>query len=523
MTSAALRAGLLFFLYATAYLALRLLPDGKYAGYFNTVIQAAADVACAVFAFAAARQAEAAWRGFFRAIAIASSALFVANFAWGFVINIFAIDPNTTVESLAYRIPYLLCLTFWTIAWLELVVRHVNRGASVALGVAALLVGGFLAFLLVDYYGPLIVGSAAANPHRVFVFLYVGLEIAALILSTGAAIIEIHPYPTVIAIGYCLLVAADFIFNTNELRDMVPQNSVVEIPWTLAQILVALGLKSQAAALAGGGAAADYSESRIGAQFAIPLLSVTLGAGLLGAVIARSVHPETVALGCYLFSCAVTAIGISALARAHSRALSKGLGQVARLADRGDVVTTHRWDEMLRLFGSGMVLDRVRSLLVRMRTRTMPSGSDPMFPTDEAWATEIPGQVFIAMPYTQPWSDDVAAWLRGVASKMEWLPVRDDDLYERRDIIASLWKGICDSQIVIADLTGRNPNVLYEVGLAHCLGKPVIFTSQNREDVPFDLYTRRVVFYDLRNLGAGTRDLERALAALSKVRSREGP
>jgi CheY-like chemotaxis protein len=43
------------------------------------------------------------------------------------------------------------------------------------------------------------------------------------------------------------------------------------------------------------------------------------------------------------------------------------------------------------------------------------------------------------------------------------------------------------SELVIADITDRNPNVLYELGVRHALGGPVIAISQNKDDIPFDL------------------------------------
>ena len=51
---------------------------------------------------------------------------------------------------------------------------------------------------------------------------------------------------------------------------------------------------------------------------------------------------------------------------------------------------------------------------------------------------------------------------------------------------------------MVADLTGRNPNVFYELGLAHAAMKPVVFTAANIEDVPFDLRHLRVILYDVR-------------------------
>ena len=59
-----------------------------------------------------------------------------------------------------------------------------------------------------------------------------------------------------------------------------------------------------------------------------------------------------------------------------------------------------------------------------------------------------------------------------------------------------IWNGIHSSKIIIAELTGRNPNVLYELGLCHALGKPVIIITQAMEDVPFDLKSLRCIVYN---------------------------
>lgn len=46
-------------------------------------------------------------------------------------------------------------------------------------------------------------------------------------------------------------------------------------------------------------------------------------------------------------------------------------------------------------------------------------------------------------------------------------------------------------------MTSRNPNVFYELGIAHALKKPVVLVSSNEEDVPFDVRHIRVIYYDV--------------------------
>jgi len=48
------------------------------------------------------------------------------------------------------------------------------------------------------------------------------------------------------------------------------------------------------------------------------------------------------------------------------------------------------------------------------------------------------------------------------------------------------------SKVLLAEVTDKNPNVFYELGLAHAARKPVIFTSGKLDDVPFDLRHLRV-------------------------------
>ncbi len=99
------------------------------------------------------------------------------------------------------------------------------------------------------------------------------------------------------------------------------------------------------------------------------------------------------------------------------------------------------------------------------------------------------------MPFSLEDSDEVHHILRRVCREAGVRPVRGDDLFTPTDILDDIWRGITAARFIIADITGRNPNVMYELGMAHTLAKPVLILSRNADDIPIDLATRRVILY----------------------------
>jgi hypothetical protein len=79
-----------------------------------------------------------------------------------------------------------------------------------------------------------------------------------------------------------------------------------------------------------------------------------------------------------------------------------------------------------------------------------------------------------------------AAGLRGIHA---------GQIFDNREIIEDIWESISTCRIVVADVTDRNPNVFYELGICHTLGKEVIVITQRAEDVPFDIRHRRFIEY----------------------------
>lgn len=92
---------------------------------------------------------------------------------------------------------------------------------------------------------------------------------------------------------------------------------------------------------------------------------------------------------------------------------------------------------------------------------------------------------------------------------------RADDIWEESTFIQDIFNLIFQSSIVIVDFTNRNPNVMYETGLSHALGKDVVPLTQHLADIPSDLKPHRALEY-LPN-AEGLQELRSKLAARLKT------
>ncbi|OHV88810.1 hypothetical protein ORS3428_17640 [Mesorhizobium sp. ORS 3428] len=88
---------------------------------------------------------------------------------------------------------------------------------------------------------------------------------------------------------------------------------------------------------------------------------------------------------------------------------------------------------------------------------------------------------------------------------------RADDIWENAAIIQDVVALIDRSRVVVCDCSGRNPNVFYEAGIAHTLGREVILITQSEHDIPFDLRHLRYIRYH--NNGEGRATMTQALQA----------
>jgi hypothetical protein len=117
---------------------------------------------------------------------------------------------------------------------------------------------------------------------------------------------------------------------------------------------------------------------------------------------------------------------------------------------------------------------------------------------------------FVMQPFAPPLGGYYEKIFRPAIEKAGLNPVRADaEIFGTGKIMDQVFQGIAAAKVLVAELTTRNPNVFYELGVAHALKKPVVLISAREEDVPFDLQHIRVIYYDVTDPFWGTKLIEK--------------
>ena len=120
-----------------------------------------------------------------------------------------------------------------------------------------------------------------------------------------------------------------------------------------------------------------------------------------------------------------------------------------------------------------------------------------MFTQDKTIAKNL---CFILMPFGDEMVPIYNKIKEIIADDHKLICLRADDIYSAGIVIQEVWDNIQKAQIIVADITDKNPNVFYEMGLAHAINKNIIIIAQKEDDVPFDLRHLRVIIYDKNRL-----------------------
>lgn len=112
---------------------------------------------------------------------------------------------------------------------------------------------------------------------------------------------------------------------------------------------------------------------------------------------------------------------------------------------------------------------------------------------------ELTNSCFVAMPFHPLFEAQYERVIKPAIEEAGLACIRGDEIYTHQAIVQDIWHSMRRARLIVAELSGRNPNVMYEIGLAHAIGKPIVLLTRNEDDVPFDLRALRYVYYDPNN------------------------
>lgn len=102
---------------------------------------------------------------------------------------------------------------------------------------------------------------------------------------------------------------------------------------------------------------------------------------------------------------------------------------------------------------------------------------------------------FVLMPFSGEFDDIYKLGIKETASKHGIRAERVDEQIFSEGILDRIYRQIDGADLIIADMTGQNANVFYEVGYAHAKQKICILLTQDSDDIPFDLKHKRHIVY----------------------------
>jgi hypothetical protein len=121
-------------------------------------------------------------------------------------------------------------------------------------------------------------------------------------------------------------------------------------------------------------------------------------------------------------------------------------------------------------------------------------------------------EVFVVMPFRESWSALVLEkMVKPAIQSVNFRCVRGDTPPRVGDLTQTIWGGLMGAGLVVAEVSVPNPNVFYEIGLTHALGKDCFILKQRSVGVPADFGGSHYYEYDLADLEAGRKNLQREI------------
>jgi len=146
----------------------------------------------------------------------------------------------------------------------------------------------------------------------------------------------------------------------------------------------------------------------------------------------------------------------------------------------GEIKETDLWSKIRVAFG-GMSLHEAAMLSRHSNGMAVA----PVF--GRPGQLEEKPHVFVLMPFKTKLEKVYTNHIKKMAEELGVIVRRADEIFSPRPFMEKVWEGICAAELIIADCTEKNPNVFYEIGMAHTVGKKVVLITRSDKDIPSDI------------------------------------
>jgi hypothetical protein len=146
----------------------------------------------------------------------------------------------------------------------------------------------------------------------------------------------------------------------------------------------------------------------------------------------------------------------------------------------GEIAETGLWSKIRIAFG-GMSL--AEAALLSRHAKGMAVA--PIFGRPRQPDESI--DIFVLMPFKAKLEKVYSTHIKKIGEELGITIRRADEIFSPRPFMEKVWDGICAARLVLADCTEKNPNVFYEIGIAHAVGKKVVLITRSEKDIPSDI------------------------------------
>lgn len=119
---------------------------------------------------------------------------------------------------------------------------------------------------------------------------------------------------------------------------------------------------------------------------------------------------------------------------------------------------------------------------------------------------------FVLLEFSCPYTDIYENLIKPTIEEEGFRCLKSDDIFSTNSVIEDIWANINKSALIVAEISSNNPNVLYELGICHTVGKNVMMITQYPEEIPFNF--RHMRCYPYKNDISGSVELKRNIKSV---------